>query len=408
MKVHVGNGPVYLRPSIADDPVNGWLNLDLRGDRQFLAKDRPDLVAACATTDADYYGRFRDESVDSLRPGPRNREGVSDDFGSFLRIPRGWNTVDEVLARHVFEHLSLTEARAALAECDRVLAPGGLLRIDVPDHEGTVAALLDSGRDAFYVRHLLGSRKNDYGYHVMSYTRAGLRALAWEYGFELVEEEANPHFYPAFTLRFRKPMLDCQRWDYCFRAVGVTINPSWTCADIGCGPNPWPRAQYACDTNADHAAHMPAGVAFLPANVCVRLPFADKELDFVTCFHCLEHVSHPAKAAAELSRVAREGIVECPSVFKESIFGFHEPDHVWWVSPALTPDGPLRFERIDQAWLARIRDADASKALWRLLKYGNADLAQDAATLRRWFTRTEPLWNVIHHWRNELKVEVIG
>jgi predicted SAM-dependent methyltransferase len=43
------------------------------------------------------------------------------------------NSIDRLLAEHVFEHLSEDECRAAFAECQRYLKPGGLLRIAVPD-----------------------------------------------------------------------------------------------------------------------------------------------------------------------------------------------------------------------------------------------------------------------------------
>jgi hypothetical protein len=83
------------------------------------------------------------------------------------------------------------------------MAVGGLIRIDVPDHEATLHALVSTG-DQFYVRHLLGPRRNEHGYHMMSYTRDRLIALCESHGLTWYTEEPNIHFYPAFCLGFYK------------------------------------------------------------------------------------------------------------------------------------------------------------------------------------------------------------
>ncbi|MEX0670170.1 MAG: methyltransferase domain-containing protein [Pirellulales bacterium] len=49
-----------------------------------------------------------------------------------------------VYASHVIEHLAPVEADRLLREAHRVLAPGGIVRIVVPDLEGIVRAYLDS------------------------------------------------------------------------------------------------------------------------------------------------------------------------------------------------------------------------------------------------------------------------
>jgi SAM-dependent methyltransferase len=51
-----------------------------------------------------------------------------------LRKPLGWPdaSVDVVYTSHTLEHLSHDDGRALLAECARVLRPGGVLRVVVP------------------------------------------------------------------------------------------------------------------------------------------------------------------------------------------------------------------------------------------------------------------------------------
>jgi hypothetical protein len=191
----MGSGSVYLKD---------WLNVDVPDRNTFLADERPDLVDRWSTTEADYYARHADKTQDALRSGPLNQEYVCDVYGSFLNLPPLQEPVDELLARQVWEHMSITEARAALTELYQAIRPGGILRIDVPDHEKTLE-LYAATRDPFYVRHLLGPRRNDYGFHLMSYTPCRLAALVEEKGFfRCVGSEENLHFYPAFCLRFER------------------------------------------------------------------------------------------------------------------------------------------------------------------------------------------------------------
>ena len=56
------------------------------------------------------------------------------------RIPHAGGTVEAIYASHMLEHLDRAEARAFLAECRRVLKPGGILRLAVPDLKSSVSA----------------------------------------------------------------------------------------------------------------------------------------------------------------------------------------------------------------------------------------------------------------------------
>src|SRR5678816_2618490 len=56
-----------------------------------------------------------------------------------LLQPAGWerfiapNSVDAMLAEHVWEHLTLDEGKTAANTCHRFLKPGGYIRVAVPD-----------------------------------------------------------------------------------------------------------------------------------------------------------------------------------------------------------------------------------------------------------------------------------
>lgn len=201
MRIHVGCGAVYLKD---------WVNCDLARPGMHLAETRPDLVEALATTEDAYYARQAPFDKGRLAERPVNREGVCDIYGSALSLPVADGSVSEILARQVFEHLSPGEAERALGEFARVLAPCGILRLDVPDHEATVWLLMES-HDPFYFRHLYGTRTGPYACHLAGYSREGLWRMCRERGFSYVAEEPNIHAYPAFCLKFAKACVSENR-----------------------------------------------------------------------------------------------------------------------------------------------------------------------------------------------------
>jgi predicted SAM-dependent methyltransferase len=120
------------------------------------------------------------------------------------RIPHADGSVDAIYASHMLEHLDRTEARSFLAECRRVLKPGGILRLAVPDLRNAAYQYLRLSDADGFLRHLqfdldkprgpvarlrrmLGGGR---GHHWM-YDRDSLLALVGAAGFadvELVEE----------------------------------------------------------------------------------------------------------------------------------------------------------------------------------------------------------------------------
>lgn len=60
------------------------------------------------------------------------------------KLPFDGETCDAVYASHVLEHLAARDARRLVAEIFRVLRPGGVVRIVVPDLEGIARAYLAS------------------------------------------------------------------------------------------------------------------------------------------------------------------------------------------------------------------------------------------------------------------------
>lgn len=80
-------------------------------------------------------------NIDLLRPGR-----TLDLYWDLRRgIPFPTGSVNAVFAEHLFEHLAYEQGIALMRECSRVLVPGGVLRIGVPDLDRYIASYL--GRD---------------------------------------------------------------------------------------------------------------------------------------------------------------------------------------------------------------------------------------------------------------------
>ncbi len=119
-------------------------------------------------------------------------------------------TVDLVYACHVLEHVSHRETRAALVEWRRVLKPGGVLRLSVPDFDLLVDAYLAEGRDVDkVVKPVLGGQRAGHDFHGALFTERSLRGALSGAGFTEVRRwrpgEAADHDFPdwaAGTIEF--------------------------------------------------------------------------------------------------------------------------------------------------------------------------------------------------------------
>jgi SAM-dependent methyltransferase len=68
------------------------------------------------------------------------------------KLPYADNSVEAIYSSHTLQHLYLGEAERVLSECARVLRPGGILRLALPDVEYLARQLLSgvggAGQDA--------------------------------------------------------------------------------------------------------------------------------------------------------------------------------------------------------------------------------------------------------------------
>jgi SAM-dependent methyltransferase len=94
-------------------------------------------------------------------------------------LPFEAGSVDAVYSSHFLEHIYLSEAQAILRECHRVLRPGGVLRLALPDGEAWARELVEAGDDptgeaGYHYHYRLGAHPEE--------RPAGRRALTFRIG----------------------------------------------------------------------------------------------------------------------------------------------------------------------------------------------------------------------------------
>ena len=98
-------------------------------------------------------------------------------------------SVSEVVASHVLEHLAWPDSFLALGEFQRILQSGGVLEIAVPD-AGLLAELIASGKSSWHAIGLLfgvGRRTNHFEAHQYSFTQQMLCDVLSVLGFSKFE-----------------------------------------------------------------------------------------------------------------------------------------------------------------------------------------------------------------------------
>jgi predicted SAM-dependent methyltransferase len=95
-------------------------------------------------------------------------------------------TYDLVYASHVLEHFGRDEVQNVLKEWFRITAPGGVLRLAVPDFAAVVSLYAQEGlRDgkSGLVGLVCGGQRNEYDYHKIIFDESFLTSLLKSVGF---------------------------------------------------------------------------------------------------------------------------------------------------------------------------------------------------------------------------------
>jgi SAM-dependent methyltransferase len=103
-------------------------------------------------------------------------------------------------------------------------------------------------------------------------------------------------------------------------------NTTWNILDIGCGYNANKFAKVICDVQDLSNHYQDKKFIRLSEN---KLPFKDKEFDFVVASHVMEHVEDVDFFIKELERVSKKGYIELPSMFEDNLVFENKKDHLW-------------------------------------------------------------------------------
>ncbi len=95
-------------------------------------------------------------------------------------------SVDLIYACHVLEHLPRPRTFSTLLEWNRLLKPGGVLRVAVPDWDSTVRVYNETGDYENLLNWIYGGREYEENMHHRQFTFAGLKTLLIEAGFKRV------------------------------------------------------------------------------------------------------------------------------------------------------------------------------------------------------------------------------
>ncbi len=103
-------------------------------------------------------------------------------------------------------------------------------------------------------------------------------------------------------------------------------NITWNILDIGCGYNANKFAKVICDVQDLSNHYQDKKFIRLSEN---KLPFKDKEFDFVVASHVMEHVEDIDFFIKELERVSKKGYIELPTMFEDNLVFENKKDHLW-------------------------------------------------------------------------------
>ena len=100
--------------------------------------------------------------------------------------------------------------------------------------------------------------------------------------------------------------------------------------DLGCSNvNFWPEANNFADID-DHFEHFKKlNLNYTQISPNKKLPFKDKEFDFVVASHVMEHVEDIDFFIKELERVSKKGYIELPTKLEDNLVFENKKDHLW-------------------------------------------------------------------------------
>jgi predicted SAM-dependent methyltransferase len=165
-----------------------------------------------------------------IAPGPGvDHVGRCSDLGRFAD-----GAVEMIYASHVLEHVGFTEAQATLKEWFRVLAPGGMVMISVPDLEILSRMLavptLTFDQKFEIMKMMFGGQENEHGFHRTGFFPDLLARYVARAGFVQIQR------VPSFDL-----FDDFSRHRYMEIPISLNIRALKPAARFGQGSDPGVR-----------------------------------------------------------------------------------------------------------------------------------------------------------------------
>lgn len=104
--------------------------------------------------------------------------------------------------------------------------------------------------------------------------------------------------------------------------------------DFGSGYDPYPRADVWVDAYENNiyrgnGLNLKKSSKLIMIKDSDKLPFKDKEFDFVIASHTFQYLSNPILYCSEIIRVGKAGYIEAPNREADSIFGMST--NKWYV-----------------------------------------------------------------------------
>ena len=104
---------------------------------------------------------------------------------------------------------------------------------------------------------------------------------------------------------------------------------NWKILDIGCGYTANKYSTHIADTQDFSYLYKDKKFTHIKNK---KLPFADKEFNFIIASHVLEHVEDIEYFIKELERVANRGYIEVPTRLEDNLVDVNEKAHIWWIN----------------------------------------------------------------------------
>jgi len=103
----------------------------------------------------------------------------------------------------------------------------------------------------------------------------------------------------------------------------------WKILDIGCGYTANKYSTHVADTQDFSYLYKDKKFTHIKDK---KLPFSDKEFNFIIASHVLEHVDNIEYFIKELERVANSGYIEVPTRLEDNLVDVNEKAHIWWIN----------------------------------------------------------------------------